>query len=1003
MKDCKFCDKEGLLILPLRYAAVTGNDIDDPRLGLLPELPSTLGEHVSDIAVSGAKYAPRMLRNGYLYVLIKRSGLLYWEGYLVIDNAYLYKFPIDLPPPASAPFSCDPGSCGIDASMISIPKVESVEKIYLLFTPSPMTKRKLDEYKADPEGNSPGKYKMQTFDPKGWVGGGTQQTHSMEPPQLSVHVPEFVLFKQCANPFKSAFGTLMVGQLFRMTAAAFDGVPAPTPEAPPPARLGALQFKMTKTKAAAFVIFDHIGVTQELNDFRNDAFKPVDDFMGKKEKNVSNTYRFDVHNAIREMREAMKKGIVADATKSVQLADLRRRAMIHGEPIFPDDTREMRRAKFRANNAYTHPSRKEWEAKNPEKVMQFEDAREEDEQRMIDTAPDRAEKMWEEKYAPVVDVPAMKRFNDALNLVSRTARDNADVRAPQHIRWLQSKRLLNAFDLYDQKFVPSGEAMLAHVVGCIFGMDGSPKAETVLTEWATATSIKRENLFLRAFTRNQDAVKKAADAAFAEVTQAVAGLDEFAPVPATSWQKATKGLVSAIKSTDSALDEWMRDQKQSLNYLDPKHIANIEARFFYLVSTLTRSVARKGIGGKIELAVVGRANALLQAFLGDLAEQIEYNTLVLKIKPDEWDDLKRQYQDADELEKKSAERKSALERRAHRKAKRAKVSLERAGIDLISDAQLKAKLQIAQGAGKLGWSQLQSQLQASAEQHANFKKVFDNLKSENQYRNRIPNQSSPTNNYHQARLGGVLAGIETIALLGKIGGLKKIGWNIATAEVLASALSLSSITLDMMYAFTKSVRERPHYTVVTGVEKGADIVRGGFKLTAGLLASMAGILTAVVDFSNMEKEKDPVQYAILSLRAASGVASALSGAVAAFSYAGPFLVHLAAKRGGSHAASGFLRWSGQGAMKLTGKVTILRLVAWFGWVGVAITVIDLSYAGYRWYMDVIALERWFSRCVFRRDRSNTPYKDEKDELLELAKAQHPGQEYDEATDKKTHP
>jgi hypothetical protein len=47
-------------------------------------------------------------------------------------------------------------------------------------------------------------------------------------------------------------------------------------------------------------------------------------------------------------------------------------------------------------------------------------------------------------------------------------------------------------------------------------------------------------------------------------------------------------------------------------------------------------------------------------------------------------------------------------------------------------------------------------------------------------------------------------------------------------------------------------------------------------------------------------------------------------------------------------------------------------------------------------MDATAMQRWFSRCVFRKDRSTTPYKDEQEELKEFAKAQHPGQEVEEA-------
>ena len=96
MKDCKFCDKQGLLILPLRYAAVVGDGANSQ----LPALPTTLGKGVSDLALTHAQYAPRLLREGYLYVLVVRDGIKSWQGYAVTEEAYLYRFEVDQPPAA---------------------------------------------------------------------------------------------------------------------------------------------------------------------------------------------------------------------------------------------------------------------------------------------------------------------------------------------------------------------------------------------------------------------------------------------------------------------------------------------------------------------------------------------------------------------------------------------------------------------------------------------------------------------------------------------------------------------------------------------------------------------------------------------------------------------------------------------------------------------------------------------------------------------------------------
>lgn len=52
---CRFCGKQGLLILPLRYAVV-------PKFAEAPTLPAHLGQHVKDIALSQSTYALRTTR-----------------------------------------------------------------------------------------------------------------------------------------------------------------------------------------------------------------------------------------------------------------------------------------------------------------------------------------------------------------------------------------------------------------------------------------------------------------------------------------------------------------------------------------------------------------------------------------------------------------------------------------------------------------------------------------------------------------------------------------------------------------------------------------------------------------------------------------------------------------------------------------------------------------------------------------------------------------------------
>jgi hypothetical protein len=998
-KDCRFCDKNGLLWLPLRYSVVSS---DYPTaFKRLPEIDGKkLGQGVIDIKLTDrkSKYAVRLLRPGYLYMLLDHMGVRYWRAYQVLDDAYLYEFSAEDPPQIEPQFSCDPSLCGVNASMVSIPDPRNVKKFWALFTHAPLTKAKLSEYKVNADAYAR-EGKMQTFSPAGWLSGQTDQLHSLQGPEILNTVAEYVLFTEPGNPatpyarpFATALSQALREQMIPAIRDAY-GEAVPNEKGVYGGRLGALQDLINRNGYAAFVLYDHIGVTQELNDHRNDAFLPIDDFMGRTEgKGPHNRRKLDVHHEIQEWRKLVEQGLVTDADRSVDRADFLRR--VQREPLFIDDTKKMLAEKCAktgvAPTTREHqkfPTRQEWEAAHPEIVEELERERQNDEDSYIEFAHNKAKNDWRDRYAPQLDLIEMERFIAQMNEISKKCHINANMRAAQHINWLKSPRVLHAFDICDQEHPVSGEALSAQVFQCIFGMEGSAEAEGVLTEWATATQIKRENLLLRAFTRDQNGVKKEADKTLAELTEKVTGTTEFAIMPATRWQTAIKGFVSAVKSTDSALDEWMRQQGQSKNYLNPKHIANVEARCFYFISTVTRGVARRGIGGKIDIAFVARANALLISLLGDLATKLEHDTLNARIDPSKWDDIKQKYRQAEAQATAVEARKTAQQRYAYRIAQRAKAALEHAAIDLIADAQCKAKLHIADSAKSLGWSGLQTQLEESAKRHRDYENAAKALANKRISAEKVPGVASPTNNYHQVRLGGALAGIESLALLSKAPSLKDMGFNMATAETVASAFSVGSILTDMMYTYTKSIRELPKYAAIDGIKQGADIVRGGFKQTAGLLAAVAGGITAYSDWQKADKASDPILAAILHCRAVQGAASTITGSLAAYSYAGPLLEHLAQKDGRSTLVSNFYRGASKYAKALSERVLLLRVVAWLGWIGVIITVGDLIYSGYRWYFDYTAVTRWLSRCTFRKIKTNKAFNTVKEELEEFHKTQ----------------
>lgn len=74
-----------------------------------------------------------------------------------------------------------------------------------------------------------------------------------------------------------------------------------------------LQYQMKNVKAAAFVDYDHIGITQELNDSRNSALEGVQRYLHATDQfGASNEHRLQISEAILDINAAMKHGAAND-------------------------------------------------------------------------------------------------------------------------------------------------------------------------------------------------------------------------------------------------------------------------------------------------------------------------------------------------------------------------------------------------------------------------------------------------------------------------------------------------------------------------------------------------------------------------------------------------------------------------------------------------------------------------------------------------------------------
>lgn len=918
------------MILPLRYSAAVADNLSD--LSALPDLPGTLGADVTNLSLTHAKYTARMLREGFLYVLIERLGIKSWTSYYVTEDSFLYGFPVEFPPSVKPEFSCDATTCGVDASMIAIPNAQDVKNIYLLFTPTPLTEAMLTTYKSKAE-TYVTLNKMQQFSPAAWLTGTTNQPHSMLPDVVKTTVAEYVLYNQNANAATSALGNTMSMQLFPAGSAAYSGVDTKgVGEAP--GRLGALMGAMKRQKSAAFVIYDHIGITQELNNFRNAAFASIEQFLDERDEfQVTNQRKLTIHEKIQEVRVAIENGLVVDANHAAMRNDIQRRARV--EPIFPDDSEQMKKCKMGANNAYTHPSREQWEAAHPELLDKFDEAYANDLQILPQRAQGNAKEIWKEKYLSRLNATAMSSFIGALDKVILAAQSQAEKRVEDHLKWVTSAQLLNAFDAYDKNHDVNGHAFERQSALCTFGMTGVPKSAQQVHEWVKKMKAERGNIYLRGIYMNQSDIENAANEAMPEIKKIVSQAPALDHVSGPSVLGVTKKLIDAFKKVDSAYDEWVRNPTQSGTVGWGK---SPEAPVFAKLSELTKIAGRAGISAEERKMMNGMIGALAYSRLGDITKEIGFDEFMLKAEKAQ----PKKFEPGYNGKPKSAL--ARLQRAARRATKNSQALVEQGMLDMIDDARKKVREKAV-----LNHTQVQA-----AHKEINAGKKVD-LK---------------TNNYHQARIGIALGMLESIAIWDKLSHFQHSGR--AWTELTGSFLSLGGIACDIVYASVKSMREVKPYAKATGLDTAADIVRGRWKMTAGVLGTFAGLAQIGLDGLNLIDEANGKQRGFLmtiyGARAGVSLVSVRFGAVAAFSYAGPMLEY-AAKRTGNvakiEAAARLARKFGER------RVLLLISVARFNAAGLALTGAEIAYYGYMKFIADNALQEWCRQSTFRSKKVTT--------------------------------
>ncbi|AZD84267.1 hypothetical protein C4K14_1426 [Pseudomonas chlororaphis subsp. aureofaciens] len=463
-------------ILPLRYAAVGGNAA---QRELLPPLPEHLNKPQKVGQLSESSYAIRPLRQGFLYVLIKRisTGTYAWHSQYRVSESGTLTY-IDAAQPWQRTSSVGVGVGGLTGWtwMLKVHDVDDISDLRMLYSPAPLTSDIMRRYRALPASRD----KLTSIDIAKLASStpaemdcARSQDNVLTYDQLSC-VADFAAMNQ------PRLSSLLKDQ-------AFSAVP-------PPLQITQAEMRPVGTRkefrGAAIVVDDALGLTQELNAWRNASTEPLEKFMAYEDgEKLTNHRKFTIAFAIENIRR-----LVEDEAEQNYYKEQQNYGVRYSDPEYEMSNRHMA----------TQSSGNYQNFRNPQHQRQVQEL----------AAKDRRAKSWS-KYAGYVNEDMrqdfLKRYREEVNKAD-TAKD---ARAADHLLWLQSEQFLNALDAFDRNDTEQALLFEDQMGKAIAGMNATAVGEALLERWRES-GISRENLFWRSLAQNQEAIEDEVDKLFSE-------------------------------------------------------------------------------------------------------------------------------------------------------------------------------------------------------------------------------------------------------------------------------------------------------------------------------------------------------------------------------------------------------------------------------------------------------------------------------------------------------
>jgi hypothetical protein len=523
-KGCPLCDRQSLLIYPVRYAvacprgaakapALSGNFKIDGRA------PQTIGT---------AKYTLRGLRQGYLYTYDEKRKRL--DAYMVLDDGSLWHFPPDTTPPPGAKDaltqSCagraetDYESLGRCVSVEHTPGTDEATNLWIGWSNVRWTKDLVHNKIGDASWR---KQHMQCIDVPTMIAGGAADTGEFEAARSKV-----AHFAMDNKAMKDAFGF--------SNRAPEDEIRLRQRNVAK--RIGEAMAQSPLKKGFIVAVNDPVGVTNDLAELTV--------------PNLNNGFDEQIYwkYISAQLLDRAEAGIRANAKALTSLT-------YGGSKAIEDENKANIEARmpavadplgaFNMLRAWIKTGSLDQAAKEVEEKTNNIPA----------TQEEAANDAWEEastkvgpngKRTSVIDEEALKRFPEEYQHALDAFKPKWQPLVQAHADWLRSQLLADWMaGNHDVKDIRSGYAYSESCAQAIGTAAGTEACKKVLDDWLSQKAADTRNVYTRALMFNYEQLIKAADAQ-------VHGSD----IQYENFLNIYKGAVSQVEKLEKAAN--LRDR-----------------------------------------------------------------------------------------------------------------------------------------------------------------------------------------------------------------------------------------------------------------------------------------------------------------------------------------------------------------------------------------------------------------------------------------------------------